>query len=44
LCELRIAWGEIKAGVSGQVTPNTTIYANACYQSRCDGGGFRRQR
>jgi outer membrane autotransporter protein len=32
--------GEINAGVSGQVNPNTTIYANACYQSRFDGGGF----
>jgi outer membrane autotransporter protein len=33
-------WGEINAGVSGQVTSTTTLYANASYQSRFDGGGF----
>ena len=33
-------WGEINAGVSGQVTANTTLFANASYQSRFDGGGF----
>ena len=33
-------WGEINAGVSGQITRNTTLYANASYQSRFDGGGF----
>ena len=33
-------WGEINAGVSGQITRNTALYANASYQSRFDGGGF----
>ena len=33
-------WGELNAGVSGQVTSTTTLYANAPYQSRFDGGGF----
>lgn len=33
-------WGEINAGVSGQVTATTTVFANASYQSRFDGGGF----
>ena len=33
-------WGEINAGISGQVTANTTLFANASYQSRFDGGGF----
>ena len=33
-------WGELNAGVSGQVTSTTTLYANASYQSRFDGGGF----
>ena len=33
-------WGEINAGISGQVTSTTTLYANASYQSRFDGGGF----
>ncbi len=33
-------WGEINAGVSGQVNTSTTLYANASYQSRFDGGGF----
>jgi outer membrane autotransporter protein len=28
------------AGVSGKVNPNTTVYANASYQSRFDGAGF----
>ena len=33
-------WGEINAGISGQVTSTTTLFANASYQSRFDGGGF----
>ena len=33
-------WGEVNVGVSGQVNLNTTLYANASYQSRFDGGGF----
>ncbi|MCC8974660.1 autotransporter outer membrane beta-barrel domain-containing protein [Bradyrhizobium sp. Cham227] len=33
-------WGEINAGISGQVTSTTSLYANASYQSRFDGGGF----
>ncbi|MBR0692323.1 autotransporter outer membrane beta-barrel domain-containing protein [Bradyrhizobium lablabi] len=33
-------WGEVNVGVSGQVRTNTTLYANASYQSRFDGGGF----
>ena len=33
-------WGEINAGISSQVTANTTLFANASYQSRFDGGGF----
>jgi outer membrane autotransporter protein len=33
-------WGEINAGVSGQLTSTTTLYANGSYQSRFDGGGF----
>jgi outer membrane autotransporter protein len=33
-------WGEINAGISGEVTSATTLYANASYQSRFDGGGF----
>jgi outer membrane autotransporter protein len=33
-------WGEVNLGVSGQVDLNTTLYANASYQSRFDGGGF----
>jgi outer membrane autotransporter protein len=33
-------WGEVNVGVSAQVTTNATLYANASYQSRFDGGGF----
>ena len=33
-------WGELNAGVSARINPNTTLYANASYQSRFDGGGF----
>jgi outer membrane autotransporter protein len=33
-------WGEINAGISVHVTSATTLYANASYQSRFDGGGF----
>ena len=33
-------WGEFNAGISGQVTSTTTLFANASYQSRFDGGGF----
>ncbi len=33
-------WGEINAGISGQVTSAATLYANGSYQSRFDGGGF----
>jgi len=33
-------WGEIDVGVSGQINLNTTLFANASYQSRFDGGGF----
>jgi outer membrane autotransporter protein len=33
-------WGEINVGISGQVTLTTSLYANASYQSRFDGGGF----
>ena len=33
-------WGEINAGISGQITSTTTLFANASYQSRFDGGGF----
>ena len=33
-------WGEVNVGVSGQVRTNTTLFANASYQSRFDGGGF----
>ena len=33
-------WGEINAGISGQVSSTTTLFANASYQSRFDGGGF----
>jgi outer membrane autotransporter protein len=33
-------WGEINVGISGQVTSAATLYANASYQSRFDGGGF----
>jgi outer membrane autotransporter protein len=33
-------WGEINAGISGQINLNTTLYANVSYQSRFDGGGF----
>jgi outer membrane autotransporter protein len=33
-------WGELNAGVSAKVNPNTTLYANASYQSRFDGAGF----
>jgi outer membrane autotransporter protein len=38
--DLRGLWGEINVGVSGQVTSSTTLYANASYSSRFDGGGF----
>ena len=38
--DLGVPWGEINVGVSGQVRLNTTLYANASYQSRFDGGGF----
>jgi len=31
-------WGEVNVGVSGQVNLNTTLFANASYQSRFDGG------
>ncbi|WP_223968826.1 autotransporter outer membrane beta-barrel domain-containing protein [Bradyrhizobium sp. RD5-C2] len=30
----------MNAGISGQVTTTTTLYASASYQSRFDGGGF----
>jgi len=33
-------WGEVNVGVSGQVNLNTTLFADASYQSRFDGGGF----
>jgi hypothetical protein len=33
-------WGEINADITGQVTSTATLYANASYQSRFDGGGF----
>jgi autotransporter family porin len=33
-------WGEVNVGVSSQFNANTTLYANASYQSRFDGGGF----
>jgi outer membrane autotransporter protein len=33
-------WGEINAGISGQISSTTTLFANASYQSRFDGGGF----
>jgi outer membrane autotransporter protein len=33
-------WGEVNVGISGKVNLNTTLYANASYQSRFDGGGF----
>jgi outer membrane autotransporter protein len=33
-------WGEINAGISGQINSTTSLYANASYQSRFDGGGF----
>jgi len=33
-------WGEINAGISGQVTSTATLYADASYQSRFDGDGF----
>ena len=33
-------WGEINTGVSAKINLNTTLYANASYQSRFDGGGF----
>jgi hypothetical protein len=35
-----VLWGEVNVGVSGQVRTNTTLFANASYQSRFDGGGF----
>ena len=33
-------WGEINAGVSGQVRRDTTLFANASYQERFDRKGF----
>jgi outer membrane autotransporter protein len=33
-------WGEINVGVSGQVKPNVTLYANASYQTQFDGGSY----
>jgi len=33
-------WGEVNVGVSGQLSRSTTLFANASYQSRFDGGGF----
>ena len=33
-------WGEVNAGVSGQINLNTTLFANVSYQSRFDGKGF----
>jgi outer membrane autotransporter protein len=36
----RSLWGEINAGISGQVTSTTTLFANASYQSRFGGDGF----
>jgi autotransporter family porin len=33
-------WGEVNVGVSARVLLNTTLFANASYQSRFDGGGF----
>ena len=33
-------WGEVNVGVSAQARTNATLYANASYQSRFDGGGF----
>jgi outer membrane autotransporter protein len=40
LADLGGLWGEINAGVNGKISPSTTLYANASYQSRFDGGGF----
>jgi outer membrane autotransporter protein len=33
-------WGEVNLGVSGQIAANASLYANASYRSRFDGGGF----
>lgn len=33
-------WGELNGGISGQITPATTVYANAAYQSRFEGKSF----
>jgi outer membrane autotransporter protein len=32
----RGSWGEINGGISGQLNPSTTLYANAAYQERFD--------
>jgi autotransporter family porin len=32
----RGTWGELNAGISGQLNPSTTLYANAAYQERFD--------
>jgi outer membrane autotransporter protein len=33
-------WGELDAGISGQISPATTLYASASYQSRFEGKTF----
>jgi outer membrane autotransporter protein len=32
----RGTWGELNVGISGQLNPSTTLYANAAYQERFD--------
>jgi len=34
------SFGEINVGISGEISRTTSLFANASYQSRFDGGGF----
>lgn len=37
--DMKGLWGELNFGISGQLTDATTLYANASYSNRFEGGG-----
>lgn len=37
---LQGTWGELNAGISGQINRTTTLFANASYQSRFESGSY----
>lgn len=38
--DTRGTWGEMNVGASGQLSRNTTLFANASYHARFDGNGY----